>query len=100
MSHRNLGKKKNKNPTSMDVVVPGIGWSCDPDIPAGNCDGQYHSICGRKKDSKCLLSGHMDARGGLYGDGFSGWLVFDLPQVREGLVILKLETWHKEKNDR
>ena len=43
----------------------------------------------------CLLSGHMDARGGILGNELSGWLVMNLDNVSEGILILKMETWHQ-----
>merc|ERR1712157_428211 len=53
-----------------------------------------------RPDSDCLLYGHMDGAGGLLGNGLSGWLVMDLKNVTESLIILNLETenW-SEDND-
>jgi len=77
-----------------ESVVPGKGWEVQG-VPPGYCDGTYSAICGRQKSSDCLLYGHMDARGGILGNGLSGWLVMDIKDVKEGIIIIKLETWHK-----
>ena len=75
-----------------DSFEPGLGWSLRS--RPGICDGSYNTICGRESDSNCLLSGHMDFRGGVLGDGFSGWLIMNIEDVKEGLIILKIESWH------
>jgi len=76
-----------------DELIAGHGWEVTGSQP-GNCDGTSTGICGRKPDSDCLLYGHMDGRGGLLGNGFSGWLILNLSNITEGLIILKLETEH------
>lgn len=91
---------KHTKEEDPDEVIPGLGWSLDPSIPPGNCDGTYDAICARTSTSDCLLSGHMDGRGGLFGDSLSGWLVMDLPNVNKGLIIVKLETEHTNENKR
>lgn len=78
-------------------IVPGKGWQVYKE-PPGHCDGEYASVCGRAPSDKCPLLGHHDARGSLLGNEYSGWLVMDLPQVKEGLVILKLFTWMDPKD--
>jgi hypothetical protein len=35
----------------------------------------------------------MDHRGGITGDCLSGWIVFNLPQVTNGIIIIKFEDW-------
>ncbi len=47
------------------------------------------STCKRAATNDCLLYGHNDGRGLLQGDGLSGWLVFTLPELKEGLVFIK-----------
>ena len=42
-----------------------------------------------------LLRGHNDGRGGLVFDTFSGWLILNLPRVRNGIIVVKIECWHK-----
>ncbi len=72
----------------------GRGWT--PHVRPGDihCNGTYDSDeCGRGKESNCLLNGHNDGRGGLTFDSLSGWLLLQLKGVKEGLIIIKLETW-------
>jgi hypothetical protein len=75
-----------------DKIVPGKGYQLDH--PVGYCDGSYNAICGRSPDSDCLLYGHHDGRGGLRFHEYSGWIVMNVPKVKEGLVMIKMETWH------
>jgi hypothetical protein len=75
-------------------IVPGKGWQV-VDEPAGKCDGEYDSICGREITSDCPLRGHHDARGFLIGTGYSGWVVMDIPDMKEGILLLKFFTWMK-----
>lgn len=75
-----------------ESIVPGSGWSLMTRL--GVCDGSYHSICGREPTDNCLLSGHMDYRGGLHGDSLSGWIVMNLKAIKEGIILVKIETWH------
>jgi len=62
----------------------------------GRCDGESESICGRMRSSTCLLSGHVDSVGGLSGDDTSGRIIMTLEQVKEGIIILKLDTHELE----
>mmetsp|Transcript_15996 Transcript_15996/g.23525 ORF Transcript_15996/g.23525 Transcript_15996/m.23525 type:complete len:935 (+) Transcript_15996:62-2866(+) len=80
--------------TLEESIVPGNGWEVNG-VPPGNCDGTYSAICGRSKKSDCLLYGHMDNRGGIIGNAYSGWLVMNLKDLKEGIIIIKIETWHK-----
>ena len=79
-----------------DEIVPGIGWELDT-LP-GICDGTSTSICGRQPSSDCLLYGHMDKRGGLIGDESSGWLVMNLSNMTEGIVMLNFESSDSSKS--
>jgi hypothetical protein len=88
----NKSKYLRRRGESNDIIL-GKGWEVDG-YP-GNCDGTATGICGRLKSSDCLLSGHMDARGGILGNELSGWLVMNLDNVSEGILILKMETWHQ-----
>jgi len=93
-----------------DEVIPGLGWSLDA-LP-GNCNGTAEAICGRLSTSDCLLDGHMDYQGGLVGDSFSGWLLLELKNVINNIIVLKIdtnqngqgnprtETWTAENNQR
>lgn len=76
-----------------DEIVPGKGYQVDH--PVGYCDGSYNAICQRSADSDCLLYGHHDGRGGLRFNEFSGWIVMDVPKVENGIIIIKMETWHQ-----
>ena len=74
-------------------VLPGDGWVYSGGR-AGFCDGSFQSECQREVDSTCPMKGHSDGRSGLIGDALSGWLVFDLPRIKEGVIIARLEVWH------
>jgi hypothetical protein len=75
-------------------IVPGKGWQVVGE-PAGKCDGEYDSICGREVSSDCPLRGHHDARGFMIGTEYSGWVVMEIPDMKEGLLLLKFFTWMK-----
>jgi hypothetical protein len=77
---------------SSDVIEPGLGEAFGNAPRPGYCDGSYNSECGRQ--GSCLLSGHADSRGCLLFNSYSGWMVFTLPNVTEGLIFSKLESWH------
>jgi hypothetical protein len=78
------------------ALTVGRGWALHiskDDIP---CNGTYDSECSRQPGSSCLLYGTNDGKGGLVFDSLSGWLLMRLKAVKEGLIIIKLETWqHK-----
>jgi len=78
---------------SLSSIVPGQGWAL-MGHPSGFCDGSAQSECGRGRDSNCLMYGHNDGRGGIFGDSHSGWLVMRLNGVREGIILARIETWH------
>jgi hypothetical protein len=74
-----------------------FGKGISKEIPVGDylCDGSWDSFCGRRNASDCLLSGHNDGRHGLFFDGYSGWLVMNVPDLKNGYIVVKIETWHK-----
>jgi hypothetical protein len=76
-------------------IIPGKGWDILGE-PQGYCDGTYNAICSLQTDNECALYGHHDARGAIIGNEFSGWLVLTLKDLNEGLVAIKLHTWHYE----
>ena len=76
-----------------EAIVPGRGWGVYGE-PLGFCDGTPNSVCGRQRSNNCLLYGHNDGRGGIHGDGLSGWLVMNLEGVKEGIVIMNIDFWH------
>jgi len=74
-------------------IVPGRGWTVQGH-PLGFCDGTSNSVCYREKTNHCLMSGHNDGRGGMKGDGLSGWLVLQLKDVTEGIFMSRMESYH------
>lgn len=76
-------------------IIPGKGWEIWGE-PQGYCDGTYNSVCALQTDIECALYGHHDGRGGIIGNEFSGWLVLTLKDVTEGLIMIKMHTWHTE----
>ena len=78
---------------ASDEILPGKGFELNGH-PPGHCDGSYNAICGRAVDSDCLLYGHHDGRSGLMFNEYSGWIVMELPKVKHGIILIKLETWH------
>jgi hypothetical protein len=105
MVHEQIGTSTTPSqlPTGLDVpsrqlgesgIVPGKGWQVIGE-PAGTCDGEYDSICGREITSDCPLRGHHDQRGFLGGTEYSGWVVMDIPDMKEGILLLKFWTWIK-----
>lgn len=91
----------NKRPVDLrsnTTLRPGLGWDLTSISAAQNCDGSYDSFCGRSKDNVCLLLGHNDFRGGLVFDSLSGWLILNLSNFRDGLIVVKIEDWHTDQN--
>jgi hypothetical protein len=81
-------------------ITPGKGWFFTGNSAPDNCDGTYDSFCGRSQDNPCLLYGHNDGRSGLLFDSLSGWLIMDLVELKEGIIILKIEDWHGAKSNK
>jgi len=72
-------------------IKPGKGWDKARFLGmTDNCDGQYDSFC---VVQSCGLSGQNDERSGLRCDGFSGWLIFNLPNVKQGVIMARIQTW-------
>mmetsp|Transcript_7682 Transcript_7682/g.21375 ORF Transcript_7682/g.21375 Transcript_7682/m.21375 type:complete len:812 (+) Transcript_7682:46-2481(+) len=67
----------------------GSGWQIRGEKP-GQCDGEYLSICGRESTNPCPLLGHHDSRGEIVGTDASGWLVLNLPNVKERIVAVTI----------
>ena len=76
-------------------IIPGKGWEVWGE-PPGLCDGTYNNTCGRWTKDECAMIGHHDGRGAVIGNEYSGWLVMTLKDLKEGVIILKLHTWHTE----
>ena len=75
-------------------VTPGKGVRLDTKVSDNLCDGSVDSFCNRGGSNPCLLYGHNDGRNGLFFDGYSGWVVFNIPDLKNGLVVIKFESWH------
>ncbi|KAL7579689.1 hypothetical protein ACA910_021835 [Epithemia clementina (nom. ined.)] len=76
------------------IITGGQGWQFEEtEASAGtdNCDGEHDSWC--RRNGPCLRYGHNDRRVGLFFDGFSGWLIFNLPKVEHGLIMIKIHSW-------
>lgn len=83
--------KQNRSLTDrLKSGVTGSSWEVRDSLP-GYCDGTSNAICGRSKSSNCLLSGNVDARGGIVGNDTSELLVMHLENIKEGLVIIKID---------
>lgn len=84
-----------KRETSESTIVPGEGWGSSwPDSRTieGYCDGSSNSECGRTYDGNaCLIATNNDGRESIAGDATSGWLVINVPNVKEGFIYGKLE---------
>jgi hypothetical protein len=85
--------KKPKFEKPPQVAV-GKGITLDTTAGDEYCDGTVDSWCERGKDQDCLLRSHNDGRHGLKFDGYSGWVVMNLPDVKNGLIMVKVQTWH------
>jgi len=74
-------------------IIPGYGinvkWG-----RTGICDGSSHSWCNKDCDNGCLMSGAQDNRGMVCFNGLSGWVVFDIPNVKYGFIGARMEPWH------
>jgi len=78
------------SPRQMSDIVPGSGWRITDEKP-GMCDGGYHSICGREKEENCPALANQNSHGTFVGNEETDWLVFDIPDVKEGLILLRYE---------
>ena len=93
-SMRTLSAETQKSDTerNLDQITPGNLWYANS--YNGYCDGTIQSYtCHRDNSNDCLLSGHNDNRSGIIGDEYSGWLVMNLKDVKEGIIIIKLHAW-------
>jgi len=79
-----------------DAIVPGRGWETfnqgDSGVK-GFCDGSAQSECNREPNKNCMIYGQNDKHVGVWGNALSGWIVFTLPNVREGIILARLEWW-------
>jgi len=80
-----------------DEIVPGRGWDVLQKTWDGNtCDGSAQSECHRQ--GNCLMTGHNDQHEDVSGDSMSGWLVFTVPKVKEGVIMVRMEWWCLKKS--
>jgi hypothetical protein len=79
------------NAESETKLVAGKGWNMLNPL-AGFCDGSAQSTCGRDAENSCLLAGHNDYQSGIVGDGLSGWLKLKVENVKEGIILVRLDT--------
>lgn len=56
-------------------------------------DGSAQSEAGRSPQNDCLLYGANDVHMAVIGDSLSGWLIFTVPKVREGIILIRMEWW-------
>lgn len=86
-----------KQPTFADPSDIPFGKGIGLISKAGDeyCDGTADSFCGKGAEEVCLLAGTNDSRNGLVFDGFSGWTVLNIPDLKYGYIAMKFETWHK-----
>ena len=82
---------------SGDEVVPGQGWNIAEgrgEEITGYCDGSpMSSDCKRSENRNCLLSNQNDGRSQIVGDALSGWVVVNVPDVKEGLIFARIQWW-------
>ena len=81
-----------------DKIIPGQGWVVSGHT--GFCDGTYMSTCERDPGNNCLAKGHNDGRGNFEGDPLAGWFVFTLPDVKEGIILVRMEAWHANQGNK
>ena len=76
-----------------DAIVPGYGmhvkWG-----RSGVCDGSSHHWCDKPCGSGCLMGGAQDNRGMVCFNGLSGWVIFDIKNVKHGFIGARMEPWH------
>ena len=86
-----------KLPSFSTASILPIGQGLQGNYKTGDpfCDGSATSFCGRGQ-SGCMLYGHNDGRNGIAFDGYSGWFILNLPDVKYGYIAVKYESWHKQ----
>lgn len=87
-------KKSSVTSQSKTKVELGKGLYLNGKAGDPYCDGTVNSFCARGKGDACPLYGHNDGRNGILFDGFSGWIVMTLPDVKNGRIAVKYHSWH------
>jgi len=83
-----------------EVITPGRGWYASGWRNLDDfCDGSAQSTCGRDAHSKCLGVGHNDNHKDVSGNSLSGWLVFTVPKMKEGIILIRMEWWCGKGNE-
>eukprot|EP00531_Pseudo-nitzschia_arenysensis_P000462 CAMPEP_0116134426 /NCGR_PEP_ID=MMETSP0329-20121206/10638_1 /TAXON_ID=697910 /ORGANISM="Pseudo-nitzschia arenysensis, Strain B593" /LENGTH=1029 /DNA_ID=CAMNT_0003629133 /DNA_START=91 /DNA_END=3180 /DNA_ORIENTATION=- len=94
MLRRTLENQEVVEANNTETIVPGRGWEVAGwSTVKGFCDGSAQSECKRDMGQECLLSGANDVHVAVWGNTLSGWLVFTVPKVREGIILLRMEWW-------
>ena len=91
---KNVPAVHERHRRNMMEIKPGLGLWMGDWVSNGYCDGTWNSECGRAASSNCLIPGHGDCRGGILYGSYSGWIVMTLPNISEGIIVTKHETWH------
>ena len=89
--HGSIRRVLRRLTDATPTLTSGKGWTLEG-APAGFCDGSAQSRCGRDYHSKCLMAGHNDRQAGILGDGYSGWLLFKVRNVTEGIILARIDT--------
>ena len=77
-----------------EAITPGRGWVAAAWRPdEGFCDGSPQSECNRAEHNKCMAIGHNDNHREVRGNSLAGWLVFSVPNVKEGIILARMEWW-------
>jgi len=90
--YTDIYKKPNFDDEPKVPLGKGVGIHGHPGDP--RCDGSVNSWCNRGRGERCPLAGHNDGRSGLTIDGFSGWLVMNLPALKYGYIAVKYHSWY------
>ena len=75
-----------------DAIVPGLGIQVKWGRP-GVCDGSTHGWCDKISETNCLYAGAQDNRGMICFNPLSGWVVFDVKNVKRGFIGSRMEAW-------
>lgn len=83
-------------PQLINTYADEVGLGINLDTVSGDifCDGTVHSFCNKGANNDCLLYSHNDGRNGLNFDAYSGWLIFNIPKIDNGYIVIKMESWH------
>ena len=98
-------------PTNEHAIVPGYGIYVKWGRP-GVCDGTAHAVsdtsdgvlrsrydthiitkqwCDKRCEGTCFMSGAQDNRGMVCFNSLSGWLVFDVKNIKHGFIGARME---------